>query len=150
VVNGLHPAMLSHLGLVATMAWYLDEFEKRTGLGCLRSLPAETVRFDERQTLALFRCLQESLTNVAKHAAASCLTATLTVDDNRIVLNITDDGRGIAPEALAAADAFGLRGLRARMTQLGGELVLFAAAPRGTSVTATLPRHITDEEHIHD
>lgn len=150
VVNGLHPAMLNHLGLVATMAWYLDEFGKRTGLRCERTLPAESEDFDERQTLALFRCLQESLTNVAKHAAATHVSATLDVDDTRIVLTVTDDGRGFSPEALAAADAFGIRGLRARMTQLGGQLQLRALRPHGTRVTATLPRHVSNEETPHD
>lgn len=150
VVNGLHPAMLNHLGLVATMSWYLDEFEKRTGLRCQRTLPAESEDFDEHQTLALFRCLQESLTNVAKHAAATRVAAALTVDDVRIVLTVTDDGSGFAPEALAAANAFGIRGLRARMTQLGGQLQLRTVHPQGTCVTATLPRNITEEETPHD
>ncbi len=146
IVNGLHPAMLNHLGLAATMAWYIDEFQKRTGLRCFRRLPADNAPVDEQQTLTLFRCLQESLTNIAKHAAAKTVRIAFNTTAEQVSLTITDDGRGIAPDALAAADVFGIRGLQARVTQLGGKLQLGPHSPKGTRVAITLPINFSAKE----
>lgn len=146
IVNGLHPQMLSHLGLAATLEWYIGEFEKRTGIRCLRTLPEESEALKEQQTLALFRCLQESLTNVAKHAAATLVRVVFAIDDEQLSLSIVDNGIGFTADALGAPDAFGVRGLDARVTQLGGTLKIQNQAPRGTRVLVALPRKIPLKE----
>jgi PAS domain S-box-containing protein len=139
IVNGLHPQMLTHLGLVATMHWYLDEFARRTGLQCTRNLPHEDLVLDEKLTLTLFRCLQESLTNVAKHAQAKNVHVEFAVRAKQLTLTTSDDGCGVAPSALSAADVFGIRGLQERVARLGGTLRMVDNRPRGTRVSVTLP-----------
>lgn len=140
IVNGLHPQMLNHLGLVATLKWYIGEFEKRTGIQCSYRLPAEREPIAEQPAITLFRCLQESLTNVAKHAAASHVRVELWLKDSGHVLHVVDDGKGVDPQLLGAADAYGIRGMSARVSQLGGSLVIQPEQPRGTRITFTLPR----------
>ncbi|MGD9604352.1 MAG: PAS domain-containing protein [Gammaproteobacteria bacterium] len=148
IVNGLHPQMLNHLGLAATLEWYAGEFEKRTGIRCARALPDDIEGLDEQQAITLFRCLQESLTNVAKHAGAEVVRIRLAVGTEQITLSVADDGKGFAPESLAAADAFGIRGLGARVAQLGGTFKIQNQPPRGTRVLVTMPRQISPKERI--
>ncbi len=150
IVNGLHPQMLTHLGLAATLEWYISEFEKRTGIRCVRSVPDEGEMIDEQRSIALFRCLQESLTNIAKHAAASLVCVTFTTAGPQLVLSIVDDGRGIAADALIAPDAFGLRGLEARVTQLGGSFKVHHQIPQGTRVLVTIPKQTSAKRGAHD
>ena len=140
IVNGLHPQMLSHLGLVATVQWYIDEFQRRTGIRCVRSLPSEALPIADDHALTLFRCLQESLTNIAKHAAASRVQIDFDVTNTHVHLTVTDDGRGVKPDNLVAADVFGIRGLQERVAQHGGTMRLQAVQPRGTRVSVTLPK----------
>lgn len=148
IVNGLHPQMLNHLGLAATLEWYAGEFEKRTGIRCQRALPGEIAELDERQSIVLFRCLQESLTNVAKHAAADSVRVHLAVSDTQLTLSVTDNGQGLVREALSAPDAFGIRGLNARVSQLGGTFKIQNQSPKGTRVLVTMPRKIFSKERI--
>jgi len=146
IVNGLHPQMLNHLGLAAALEWYIGEFEKRTGIRCLWVLPDESQQLDEQQSIVLFRCLQESLTNVAKHAQADTVRVSLTLGTAQLTLSIIDNGRGLARDALAAADAFGIRGLNARVSHLGGTFKIQNQSPQGTRVLVTMPRTIPKKE----
>ena len=139
IVNGLHPQMLNHLGLVATLDWYIGEFERRSGLRCTRSLPDDTLAVDDQVALTFFRCLQESLTNIAKHAAATRVRIDFKADGNVYTLNVTDNGRGVEGAALAAPDAFGIRGLQARVSTLSGSMRVQRTVPTGTRVTMTIP-----------
>ena len=139
IVNGLHPQMLNHLGLVATLDWYVGEFERRSGLRCTRSLPDDSLAVDDQVALTFFRCLQESLTNIAKHAAATQVCVDFKVDGNAYTLIVTDNGRGVEGDALAAPDAFGIRGLQARVSTLNGAMRVQRALPTGTRVTMTIP-----------
>ena len=140
IVNGLHPQMLNHLGLAATMAWYIREFEQRTGIKCSHRLPAESEHIPEPLSITLFRCLQESLTNVAKHAAATGVRVELSLRERDSTLHVVDDGKGVDPALLGAAEAYGIRGMSARVSQLGGSLRIQPENPRGTRITFTLPR----------
>jgi len=140
IVNGLHPQMLNLLGLSATLAWYVKEFEQRTGIKCSHRLPAESQHVPEQLAITLFRCLQESLTNVAKHAAATQVRVELVLGKVRCALHVVDDGKGVDPALLGAADAYGIRGMSARVSQLGGSLDIQPETPRGTRITFTLPR----------
>lgn len=146
IVNGLHPQMLNHLGLAATLEWYIGEFEKRTGICCVRTLTEDGEALEEQQTIALFRCLQESLTNVAKHAAASLIRVVFAIDATDLSLSVADNGKGFTAGALGAPDSFGIRGMNARIAQLGGTLKVQRQKPEGTRVLVTLPRKIPVKE----
>ncbi|SFM77591.1 PAS domain S-box protein [Rugamonas rubra] len=127
IMNQLRPSVLD-LGLQAAIEWQIGEFRKRSGLSCrllvdnadlFAALPGEI-------EIVLFRSLQESLTNVLRHARASDVQIRLGLAGGRLELSIEDNGIGIAPRRRGKADAFGLVGIAERVDALGGS---FALAP---------------------
>lgn len=140
IVNGLHPQMLGHLGLSATIHWYAREFSKRTGIRIHQRLPADCGELGEQQSIAVFRCLQESLTNVAKHAHATTIQVELAHTPGKVKLTIADNGKGVDTHQLTAPDAYGIRGMSARVRHLGGTLSVTPGEPKGTRITLVLPR----------
>ena len=139
IATELRPGMLDELGLEAAVEWYVDEFQKRTAISCrLRSNLGDGSPDRERST-ALFRILQEALTNVARHAEATEVEIRLAADDGRIVLAVADNGRGIPEEAITDSRSLGLLGMRERARALGGDVVVRRASPKGTAVEASVP-----------
>jgi signal transduction histidine kinase len=123
------------------MGQFVEGFAAENGL-CVRHefapLPEE---HNPALEMCLFRVIQESLTNVARHAHASHVAIALVVAEEHIVLTIEDDGVGIGPSGTAAA-GFGLRGMRERVEHLGGRLVFGSKRGEGTRVLASIPRAI--------
>ncbi|HZO03593.1 MAG TPA: PAS domain-containing sensor histidine kinase [Burkholderiales bacterium] len=128
----LRPLMLDDLGLADAAAWLVDDFCKRYNVACKADLAeAEALQqVSKSVATAVYRAIQEALTNIARHAHAANAWVILTVDEGAIQLEIEDDGRGIAPDDLAKARSFGLKGMRERITFLGGSVDI-ARAPRG-------------------
>ena len=128
----LRPLMLDDLGLAEAAAWLVDDFCKRYNVACKADLAeAEALQqVSKSVATAVYRAIQEALTNIARHAHAANAWVILTVEDGAIQLEIEDDGRGIAPDDLAKARSFGLKGMRERITFLGGSVDI-ARAPRG-------------------
>jgi len=128
----LRPLMLDDLGLADAAAWLVDDFCKRYNVACKANLAeAEALQqVSKSVATAVYRAIQEALTNIARHAHAANAWVILTVEDGAIQLEIEDDGRGIAPDDLAKARSFGLKGMRERITFLGGSVDI-ARAPRG-------------------
>lgn len=139
IVTELRPTLLDDLGLVAAIEWQIAEFQKRMGLPCRLTLPAGDIELDQQRSIALFRILQESLTNVARHAGASRVEVALEVAGANVVLSIRDDGSGISRERVANPTSHGVRGIFERARQLGGEAAITGEPNAGTTVTITLP-----------
>ncbi|WP_109483130.1 PAS domain-containing sensor histidine kinase [Paraburkholderia sp. C35] len=120
------PAMLDDLGLVAAIDWLADEFSQRYGIRVVRRLEVGPAVFPHGAATAVFRIVQEALTNVARHAQASLVTLTMYADGERCALDIVDDGRGLPvheqPGDPRAGRNFGLLGIRERVRMLGGTL----------------------------
>jgi len=137
----LRPLMLDDLGLADAAGWLVEDFARRSGIECRMDLaPHELLDGVERGiAIAVYRVLQESLTNVARHAGAKHAWASLDVVQGQIRLEVEDDGRGIAPEDLAKVRSLGLKGMRERAHYLGGELEVSRAARGGTRVRLRLP-----------
>ncbi|MGE0487188.1 MAG: HAMP domain-containing protein [Gammaproteobacteria bacterium] len=139
IVDGLHPPILDHFGLSAALEWYVDDFKARSGLACSLKLGA-VPELSPEQSLALFRVLQEGLTNVTRHAAARHVQVALEADDDAVTLSVADDGRGFAEGTVGGEPRHGLRGLAERMANLGGD---FTAEGRreqgGARLVARLP-----------
>jgi signal transduction histidine kinase len=91
------------------------------------------------QATAVFRAVQESLTNIAKHARASRVDVTIQHEDSQLTISVRDDGVGFAPEESRKPDSFGLLGLRERAALLGGEAMVTSAPGRGTHVEVRFP-----------
>ena len=136
----LRPGILDHLGLSAAIEWQAEEFEKHSGIRCRVIGMLADVPLDKEQTTAAFRIVQESLTNVARHAeAATAVTILLSQEANRLVLEIEDDGLGFQEKNLASRDTLGLLGMRERAAILGGEVQITSEPGQGTKVAARIP-----------
>jgi signal transduction histidine kinase len=139
----LHPPLLDEVGLESATRWYADGFAQRSALKVSLQLDRISNRLPKEVELALFRVLQESLTNVHRHANAKSIEVVLTCSTGNIVLSVIDDGVGISPEVLTRfssgrASGVGLAGMRERLAELDGRLEVERHS-RGTVVRATIP-----------
>jgi signal transduction histidine kinase len=139
----LHPPLLDEVGLESATRWYADGFATRCALKVSLHLDPISNRLPKEVELALFRVLQESLTNVHRHANAKSIEVVLTCSTGHIVLSVIDDGVGISPEVLTRfssgrASGVGLAGMRERLAELDGRLEVERHS-RGTAVRATIP-----------
>jgi signal transduction histidine kinase len=136
----LRPLMLDDLGLVSTIEWVVNDFSKRTGVQVELHLPQSDFDAEPGLSTALFRVLQESLTNVTRHAQASRVRIALSVSDGEVRLRIEDNGCGIAARATDKPKTFGLLGMRERAALLGGDLLIDSRIDAGTSIEMIVPR----------
>ncbi|MCK4950422.1 MAG: CHASE domain-containing protein, partial [Gammaproteobacteria bacterium] len=139
IVSELRPAILDDLGLVAAINWYCEQFQTRTGVTCELNMSLDNISVDTERSTAIFRILQETLTNVTRHAHATRVTASMGIDDHTIYMRITDNGIGISDDSLNANDAFGLIGMRERALALAGSIVIERNNDSGTTVNLLLP-----------
>jgi signal transduction histidine kinase len=138
ISENLRPGMLDVLGLNAAVQSYVEKYTLCTGIKCLLTMSHDEFAFDDRLATALFRIVQESLTNVAKHAQAKQVEIKIFKMDNRIVLIIQDDGVGLVPDAYSK-NCFGMIGMRERVRSFGGEFVLDSNAAYGTRIEIYIP-----------
>ncbi len=135
----LRPAILDDLGLPAALRWQAAEFTQRTGVACETRLPDADPPLAPATALALFRILQEALTNVARHAGAKTVRIGLTLEGPTAVLTVADDGRGMAAGVLSRQTSLGLMGMRERALAFGGTLELSGEPGGGTTVAVRVP-----------
>jgi signal transduction histidine kinase len=135
----LRPPILDELGLIEAIRWQAGEFQARTGIPCELDLPLHEAACSQEVATAMFRILQESLTNVARHAGASRVWIRVDCRSQGIVLEVSDDGRGIAREKAASPRSFGLIGMRERARMLGGDVTIGLTRAGGTLVRAEIP-----------
>jgi len=135
----LRPGILDDLGLVAAVEWAAQEFQIRTGTKCRLDLPKDDVVFDQERATALFRILQESLTNVARHASSTQVKVRLAKGDGSVTLEVHDNGKGISEDELSAGRSLGILGMRERALLLGGEFIISGAPGKGTTVRVRIP-----------
>jgi len=138
----LRPGMLDDLGLAAAIEWQAEEFQKRTGIESEVSLGSEEPVLNRDQSTTLFRIFQETLTNVIRHARATKVEVRLEEQDGKIVLEVTDNGRGITQEEISDPKSFGLIGMRERVEFIDGEVTIVGSPGKGTRITVTLPLEI--------
>jgi PAS domain S-box-containing protein len=135
----LRPLVLDDLGLAAAADWLVQSFTQRTGTACELRIARDFDDVPDPHATTIFRGLQESLTNIAKHAHASHVEVTLSKDVEGLTLLVKDDGRGFLPAQPRKPNSFGLVGLRERAYLLGGEVTIESAPGRGTIVEMRLP-----------
>jgi PAS domain S-box-containing protein len=140
IATDLRPGVLDDLGLVAAIEWQAQEFERRTGIQCTVRASLDTDAVDPFVSTAMFRIVQESLTNVARHSRASCVRLTLEHAGTDLLLEVRDDGIGIASADTSNPRSIGLAGMRERAQLVGGGLSISGAAGAGTSVCVKIPR----------
>ncbi len=128
----LRPLMLDDLGLADAASWLVEDFAKRSGIECRMQTSGTEALAEVSKSVAtaVYRAIQESLTNIARHSGATSAWVVLAIEDRSIFVEVEDNGRGITPEAMAKSRSLGLKGMRERITYLGGSLEV-ARAPRG-------------------
>jgi signal transduction histidine kinase len=138
IATGLRPEMLDDMGLIAAVGWQAKEFQKRTGIRCRAKLPPE-VKLDIDVSTTMFRIFQEILTNVARHSRATRVDMELTVNEDRVGLEVIDNGVGIADSDLNGKKSLGLLGMHERALLFGGEVKITGTAGHGTRVSVSIP-----------
>lgn len=139
IAAALRPVMLDDLGLLAATENLLHDFSQRTGAVVSHELGAWADDLGEPLATSLYRILQEAVTNVARHAAATEVRVTLSRDDGDLVLRVYDNGRGFDAEAAAQGKSFGVLGMRERAHTLGGRARIERLATGGTLVEIVIP-----------
>jgi len=138
IAADLRPLMLDDLGLVPAAEWLVQSFTQRTGVRC-EFATSPGLELKEPYATAVFRILQESLTNVARHAQASQAEVAMHRHDGTVVLMVRDNGRGFAAGSPSKPNSFGLIGLRERVYLLNGKVAIDSAPGRGTLVEVRIP-----------
>jgi signal transduction histidine kinase len=139
IATELRPPILDDLGLIAALEWHLQEFQRRACVSCKISSNIENVEVRDDISITIFRIFQESLTNIMRHADAKSVTVNLTEKDNKLILRIEDNGKGIAEENITGGKSLGVLGMRERARQIGGDLQIFKGPETGTTVLLTVP-----------
>jgi PAS domain S-box-containing protein len=138
IATELRPGILD-LGIVAAIEWQAAEFEKHMDMSCRLTCTHKEIRLDSKISIALFRIFQEALTNIAKHSGAKRVEVELEADAENVMLQVHDNGYGIADRDLGKPQAFGILGMQERARNLGGEAGV-RRTRTGTVVTLRLPR----------
>jgi two-component system, NarL family, sensor histidine kinase UhpB len=135
----LRPGILDDLGLTAAIGWQASDFSKRTGIRCIVRMPLQEPKLDSDLSASVFRIFQEVLTNIARHAKASCVQVSLRAHKGELSLEALDNGRGISEKEVHASRSLGLLGMRERAHALGGVIVIAPRMRRGTKVSLRVP-----------
>ncbi|GAA5172425.1 ATP-binding response regulator [Viridibacterium curvum] len=148
VARELRPGILKEFGLAAAIESHAEDFKQRTGIPCEVLCADHDIETSEDAAIALFRTYQEALTNISKHARAQHVEVRLMQEGDEIVLEVSDDGRGIESADLRKPKSFGLRGIRERLNALGGTMDILLREPQGTTVVLRAPlRHEMGREN---
>lgn len=131
IATSLRPSVLD-LGLAAALEWQTREFKSRSGIDVELDVPRGELPVDDARSTVVFRCFQELLTNVARHAEATAIHARLAVEKDMLVLEVRDNGRGIPRAEVVSPTSLGLLGIRERVRAFGGELAISGAPRQGT------------------
>jgi signal transduction histidine kinase len=139
LASELRPSMLDDFGLVPALEWHSEEFKKRFDIKVDFQSDTRELKTPAVIATALFRMYQESLTNVARHAEATKVSATLQTTNDRICLSIQDDGKGFSLINGDPGKTLGLLGMKERATMIGGKLEINSSPGKGTAVVITVP-----------
>jgi len=148
VITDLRPSVLDQLGVWEALEWYANEIEKRSsGLACTCVIDASAMAatIDPERSTMLFRIVQETLTNVVRHAEASQVSIHAKVQDGVILVEIQDDGKGIEAAPRRDRQSWGILGMHERAMHFGGLLTVTGEAGSGTKVALRLPLENTNE-----
>jgi PAS domain S-box-containing protein len=144
IILALRPGVLDSLGPIAAIEHAVQQFSERSGIAVTLELPPEPLPLDAEHATALYRTVQEALTNVLRHAHARAVSVSLRVDADVLRLRIADDGRGIGDDQMRNPRSMGILGMRERAAACGGSLHLSRPPGGGTVVAMTIPRHPTE------
>ncbi len=138
IATRLRPGALDNLGLVDALDWYIRDFEKRSRIRCFYH-PGGEPRITDKAATAVYRIVQEALTNVARHSGASRVDVLLRVEEGALLLSVEDDGRGFDPKRLDESKGLGVIGMRERASLVGGTLSIGPGPGGGIRIELRIP-----------
>ncbi|MFI5253288.1 MAG: sensor histidine kinase [Bacteroidota bacterium] len=150
IVAELRPPILDKVGLVAGIEWYIHQFIERTDIHCEFNSRLEDKDIPAEYATPLFRVLQETMTNVARHAKASEIKINMGISFDYIVLEVQDNGKGITETEIQSMDSLGLLGMRERVAPFHGEVYVSGAAGKGTLVVVRVPMVKTEHPQVEE
>jgi signal transduction histidine kinase len=139
ISSNLRPGILDVLGVVPAIENHAEKFQTLTGIACEVITDTDEIALDKNSSIAIFRIFQEALTNVTRHANATRVKIDLKKENNLLILEISDNGMGIAKEKLASSESFGLIGMKERAQSIGGKVIIDSVEDKGTTITLTIP-----------
>lgn len=139
ISSDLRPTMLDDLGLDAAMEWHCREFEKRSGIRTDFFSELNDLMFPAGISTGVFRIFQESLTNVARHAQAKQVNASVKIENGKLILKVSDNGKGFDPTGIGNNKTLGILGMRERTNMMGGEFIIHSTPGEGTVVEVRVP-----------
>lgn len=139
IATELRPVVLDSLGLCAAVEWQARDFQARTGIVCVATVPERDLAVDRNRSTAMFRVMQEGLTNVLRHARATRVEVILSAEEDQLILRLQDNGCGIPPEKLQDPRSIGLVGMRERALLLEGHFEIRSQPGAGATLEMTLP-----------
>jgi signal transduction histidine kinase len=139
IATDLRPGILDELGVIAAIKWMAGNFQSRTKIVCNVAVLGTDKISDTTRATAIFRIVQEALTNVMRHAAASQVNVTVEKKGDTLVVEVRDNGIGIKEGRVFDSKSLGLIGIRERVLLLGGEAIVTGKPGEGTVVRVTLP-----------
>lgn len=142
ICDELRPGMLDDFGFEVAIASYARNFTHRFGIPCDLLLDSENYGLDDLLSTAIFRIVQEALTNIARHARASHAMVALKDRSDELLLTIADDGCGMAGELTGERTTYGMLGMRERVSMIGGRIAIDSAPGRGTHIEVSIPKSL--------
>jgi len=141
IYQDLRPSLLYDLGLKDAIEWQVEEFKKRSDIKCKMVFNFDEINLTKDQSIAVFRILQEALTNVSRHAKATRVHISLKKLNSQLELKIKDDGIGITEEDLSSNKSYGIIGIRERTDYLKGKETIIGIPDKGTTIRVRIPLH---------
>ena len=147
IIEELRPTLLDNVGLFAALRWQLKETCGSAGIKCIESYPHEEPALTSEAAIALYRIAQEAFTNIVKHSAADSVDVTLNIDGDAMVMQISDNGKGVSAGRLTAVDSHGLASMRHRVRALSGRLDIKNLVSGGTDLLVRIPAACALPQH---
>ncbi len=135
IATELRPGILDTLGLMYSIEWLGKEFERKNNIACKIELDMQEQDVRKDISICFFRICQEALTNISKHAACSQVKITLQQNENELLMEIVDNGKGIQNEVVENTFSMGMLGMRERATNIGSDLVVKSKKNEGTTIS---------------
>lgn len=139
ISSELRPSVLDNLGIIAAIEWQSGEFENRTGIKTNFNTAITNLELPVKTANAVFRIFQESLTNIARHADATTVEVLLNLQNDKLILNIRDNGKGFDKEKIAEKRTLGILGMKERTLLINGECNIISKPGAGTTITLVIP-----------
>lgn len=138
ISSELRPTVLDDLGIVAAIDWQANKFQDRTGIICSVAFEPDKITLDEELATEVFRIFQETLTNVARHAEASSVNVNLKLKDDKLLLKVIDNGKGITEQEINDPKSVGLTGMKERLHPWKGTVEITGLPEKGTTMTVVV------------